>query len=179
MSAHYQIRRVTLDDAEATLNFLKSLADEPNNNIPYSSSADVTSTVEQEKRMIEHFGESPNALWLLAIDEQGGLIGSLAVRPYRGVHCYTVMATLIVAKAWRDQGVGTSLSKQAIDWCAANPQIKRLEFDVFAGNARALHVYEKLGFHYEGKKEAAVYKEGRFHDLLLMAMVFPRPELDS
>lgn len=177
-SPAYTIRDVTPDDAEATLSFLKTIADEPNNNIPYESAADVTSTVEQERQLIGHFLDSSSARWLLAVDESGAVVASLSVRPYRGLHRYTVMVTLIVAQAWRDQGVGTAIARQAIEWCAANPQIKRVEVDVLVDNTRSIRVCEKIGFKREGIKEAAIYKEGRFHDMVLLSIVFPRPDLD-
>jgi RimJ/RimL family protein N-acetyltransferase len=175
----YTIRDVTPDDAEATLNFLKMIADEPHNTIHLASAAEITSTVEQERQLIDHFMDSDTARWLLAVDEQGALVGSLTVRPYRGlVNYHTVFAGLMIARAWRNQGIGTALMRQAVSWCAANPHIKRLELDVLADNAPAIHVYEKLGFVREGVKRSFAYKEGRFHDTIFMGIVFPRPDLD-
>jgi RimJ/RimL family protein N-acetyltransferase len=175
----YTIRSVTLDDAEATLNFLRMIADEPHNNLPYESAADVTSTVEQEQHLIGHFLASPSAHWLLAVDEQGTLVGSLTIRPYRGtMHDHTVLAVLMVAQAWRSQGVGSAMARQAVDWCAANPHIKRLEIDVLVENTPSIRVCEKVGFVREGIKQAFAYKDGRFQDVAFMGIVFPRPDLD-
>jgi RimJ/RimL family protein N-acetyltransferase len=84
-----------------------------------------------------------------------------------------------IAKEWRNQGLGTTLMKEAIAWCESNPLIKRVELEVFGDNDRALHVYEKLGFIQEGVRREVFLKEGRFRDSIMMAIRFARPELGS
>ena len=54
----------------------------------------------------------------------------------------------------------------------ADPAPHRLELEVFTHNARAIHVYKKLGFQEEGTRHQAFFKEGRFVDALMMGMIF-------
>jgi putative acetyltransferase len=61
-----------------------------------------------------------------------------------------------------------------IDWCQSNPLVHRLELWVFADNDAAIRLYERLGFHHEGRRRASFLKDGHFKDLLLMGMLFER-----
>lgn len=47
----------------------------------------------------------------------------------------------------------------------------RLFLDVFDHNSRARHVYESLGFRYEGVMREAANRDGHWCDLHLMAML--------
>jgi RimJ/RimL family protein N-acetyltransferase len=59
-----------------------------------------------------------------------------------------------------------------IQWARDNPVIHRLEFVVYTHNTRAIHLYRKLGFEEEGIRKEAYFKDGRFVDALMMAMIF-------
>jgi RimJ/RimL family protein N-acetyltransferase len=47
--------------------------------------------------------------------------------------------------------------------------IHRVYLSVLADNARAIRLYERIGFRHEGVQREAVFKCGRYIDLLTMA----------
>jgi putative acetyltransferase len=47
--------------------------------------------------------------------------------------------------------------------------ITRLELQVFANNARAIALYERMGFQVEGRRRMAVMVDGVAIDVLMMA----------
>jgi RimJ/RimL family protein N-acetyltransferase len=49
--------------------------------------------------------------------------------------------------------------------------LQRIELEVYADNARAVHVYEKVGFRLEGTRRHAVFKRGRYHDMHVMGLL--------
>ena len=49
--------------------------------------------------------------------------------------------------------------------------LHRIQLDVYGGNLRAIHVYEKVGFRREATKRQAVYKRGRYHDIHVMGLL--------
>ena len=51
--------------------------------------------------------------------------------------------------------------------------MNRVELQVFANNAQAIHLYETLGFAHEGRRVRAVRVPGGYLDLLDMARVWP------
>ena len=50
-------------------------------------------------------------------------------------------------------------------------RLHRLELEVFSFNPRAQHVYEKAGFRKEGVRRDAVLDNGRYADVILMAIL--------
>ena len=77
-----------------------------------------------------------------------------------------------VASAYRGQGVGSRLLAAAIEhsWTAG---FKRIELEVFVTNARAIALYEKLGFLLEGRLRKARLIDGAYHDVFHMALLHP------
>jgi RimJ/RimL family protein N-acetyltransferase len=43
--------------------------------------------------------------------------------------------------------------------------------DVYQDNLRAQHVYEKIGFKREVVRREAIYKFGRYHDVIVMGLL--------
>jgi RimJ/RimL family protein N-acetyltransferase len=63
-----------------------------------------------------------------------------------------------------------------MDWVQANPRLRRVELEVFTHNLTAIHLYLKHGFEIEGRKRCAYFKDGRYVDAYLMALVFDDEE---
>jgi diamine N-acetyltransferase len=56
--------------------------------------------------------------------------------------------------------------------------VHRLFLDVFDDNFRARHLYESLGFQYEGMMRDAAHRDGHWHNLHLMSILeseYPAP----
>jgi L-phenylalanine/L-methionine N-acetyltransferase len=169
----YHIRPAVADDAEQIIAIMKVLADERDNGTSYSSADEFTYTLEQERDLLTYYADSPHRLWLVA-ESQGSIIGYVSVNEGKRSFSHTVSLAIAITQEWRQQGVGTALMRAMIEWCRTNPNIKRLELDVFMNNPRAIHVYEKLGFEREGIARASAYKHGEYLDSLKMAMLFDR-----
>lgn len=71
---------------------------------------------------------------------------------------------------WRGLGLGRRLAEAAIaaGWAAG---MERIELEVFASNANAIALYEKLGFATEGVKRRARKIDGAYDDNILMALL--------
>jgi RimJ/RimL family protein N-acetyltransferase len=72
---------------------------------------------------------------------------------------------------WRGQGLGRRLADTALAKAAAIG-LERVQLDVYADNARAIALYEKLGFVLEGKRRRARKLDGVYTDILTMAILF-------
>ena len=81
-------------------------------------------------------------------------------------NAYLVSAA--VKKSERGQGIGSSLF-QAVEEYARAQGSRRIEFDVFSANKRALELYKRLGYEIEGVKRRAVENERGSDDLIFMA----------
>jgi ribosomal protein S18 acetylase RimI-like enzyme len=70
----------------------------------------------------------------------------------------------------RGKGIGTALVRAALQMAKA-AGLTRVELTVRAQNARAIVLYERLGFVREGVKRHAVRVDGRDEDLVCMGLV--------
>lgn len=76
---------------------------------------------------------------------------------------------IAVSKRSRGQGVGRQLMQHLIDYCDNWLNVRRIELEVHANNEAALGLYNTFGFELEGAKKQAVFVNGQFIDILLMA----------
>ena len=49
--------------------------------------------------------------------------------------------------------------------------LNRVELETYSFNARAIRCYEKAGFRREGIRRRALYRDGKFHDVILMGIL--------
>jgi RimJ/RimL family protein N-acetyltransferase len=49
--------------------------------------------------------------------------------------------------------------------------LNRIALEVYENNPRAVRSYEKAGFLHEGRKRQAMFKEGKYVDILLMSVL--------
>lgn len=74
---------------------------------------------------------------------------------------------------YRGRGIGRRLIEVALD-AADAAGFERIELTVIAGNTRAMHLYEAVGFEHEGVMRAAMrFGDGDYRDSLLMARLSP------
>jgi ribosomal protein S18 acetylase RimI-like enzyme len=76
-----------------------------------------------------------------------------------------------VHKEYRGQGIGTALISQALEE-ARSRGLERVELDVYASNFNAIRLYEKYKFDVEGRKKRARKLDGRYDDIIDMALLF-------
>ncbi|HDX9578465.1 TPA: GNAT family N-acetyltransferase [Bacillus pseudomycoides] len=76
-----------------------------------------------------------------------------------------------ILEDYRNQGVGTKLLPQLIDWAKTQEGIEKICLGVFSTNERAIKVYEKIGFKEEGRERGQIkFEDGRYADNVLMAL---------
>ncbi len=71
---------------------------------------------------------------------------------------------------YRSQGIGRRLLNAVIDSCWAYGYT-RIELEVFSDNIIAAHMYRQAGFHLEGLKKFAYFLDGKYRDLIMMALL--------
>ena len=70
-----------------------------------------------------------------------------------------------------ERGLGRQILTDLIRIAFRELGAHRLFLDVFDDNARARHLYESLGFKYEGVMREAAHRDGHWHNLHLMSML--------
>jgi RimJ/RimL family protein N-acetyltransferase len=89
-------------------------------------------------------------------------------RVERPVYAHVGILGMGLLPEYRGKGHGTKLITAALA-DAHRVGISRVELAVHADNARAIALYERVGFVREGVKRDAVCVDGRFMDSILMA----------
>lgn len=79
----------------------------------------------------------------------------------------------------QNRGVGTAATRAMLRHGFMDLNLHRIYLTVLAANAPAVRVYEKVGFRHEGRAREAVYKNGTYEDVLLMAVLKPEFEVTS
>jgi len=94
---------------------------------------------------------NPNGLYLVA-ERDGAVVGHLLLDPLPlAQNAHVVSLNIVVHPGATDGGIGRRLLGHGIGWARNNPAVKKIELRVRAGNARAMHLYESLGFVEEGR----------------------------
>jgi RimJ/RimL family protein N-acetyltransferase len=71
---------------------------------------------------------------------------------------------------FRHQGIGSRLLQTTLQSAVAFG-LTRIELGVWASNINAIALYKKFGFEMEGRHRNAIRVDGRFFDLLTMALL--------
>jgi RimJ/RimL family protein N-acetyltransferase len=74
-----------------------------------------------------------------------------------------------VRSQWRRQGIGRQLLEACLS-LAKHVGIEKVELEVFSDNLGAIRMYESVGFSREGVKLRGRKLDGRYQDLVLMAL---------
>jgi RimJ/RimL family protein N-acetyltransferase len=101
------------------------------------------------------------------------IIGHLQITAIEIIHRSATLGILIGAPENRDKGYGRDAMRLAIDYCWHHLNLSRLALNVHSTNARAIRMYERLGFETEGVLRQVQFIAGNWIDIRMMALLRP------
>lgn len=128
-------------------------------------------SVKEQADLIRSFeGDKTNTM-LLAMDgeEIAGLSTITSAHKIKSRHIAEL--GIVVAKKYNNQGIGTSLIRQVMDWVRGNGITTKIRLDVRADNLKAVQIYLKLGFVVEGYIKHSTLLNGVYYDDYIMGML--------
>ncbi len=127
----------------------------------------------QERVYIERNSEPGygNANFAVVRKDTGELIGSVGLEKTSPENRSALLGITIGDKAHWDGGFGTDTMRTISRFAFTMMNLHRIELDVYVENARAIRCYEKVGYQHEGRLRDAVYKFGKYQDLLRMSVL--------
>ena len=161
------LREPTPEDAESVVAFLKQVVTEADFLITLP---EEVPSVEAEENFIERFRSSPNALMLMALDmSTDKVVGMMTFSgSTRKKLKHTGEFGISVLKDYQGKGIATALINSLFEW-AKSRDIKKIHLQVMANNLKAISLYKKLGFEFEGMKRRAIRQtNGSYEDLIMM-----------
>ena len=157
-------------DAAAVIAAAQAVFNEPGVMV-LTSPGEFHPTLAEEEQLLADRQAAGNSVFLIAVAgaEVVGMLGCTGGRRQGNRH--TALLGMSVRREWRDRGVGSALMARAVEWARGSGVVTRIELDVYVENARARHLYEKFGFEVEGRRRRAIYRDGQYHDDLIMALL--------
>lgn len=160
------LRSATEADAEMLINYLKTICGET----PFliKEPEEITLTMEREIEIINRNNEAERGAMILGFLD-GEYVGNCSINAY-GQSRYRHRASIGIAlfQKFNGQGIGTAMMEKLIS-LAREIGFEQLELEVVAGNERALHLYQKMGFEMYGTfPNNMKYKDGTYADCYFM-----------
>src|SRR6185369_15926355 len=116
------------------------------------------------------YKEGTGGPWKIIDKISGEKIGVVAYYKFDEQHKKAEVGFWIFPQFW-NKGIVTECLRAVIDYCQEEKNIHRLEAFVEEGNAASMKVLEKLGFDHEGKYKECEFKNGKFTDLHVYALI--------
>lgn len=157
------IRSATLEDANTIVEAERTIAEEPG----YFCSQPSELTIENVINTITS-AKNGNGLYLVA-EFDGKIVGHafLEIQHLQSLR-HVADLNIAVDLGWQNQGIGTRLLKQIIEWAKESAMLRKIQLNVRATNSKAISLYKKLGFEEEGKlKDQVKVKDGYIDDIIM------------
>lgn len=99
------------------------------------------------------------------------MIGTTQLTGIHAINQSAEFSIVIGEKEYWNQGAGHIASRMILDHGFRDLNLQRIYLTVLVRNARAVHLYEKLGFVQEGILRKSMYKQGAFEDQVMMSVL--------
>lgn len=112
----------------------------------------------------------PRPMSIRRIDD-GALIGTCSYKDVRWYANNTMLWLGIGPATQRGQGYGTDALKVMLRYAFQEMNMNRVSLEVAEFNPAARRSYEKCGFQHEGTLRQHMYRDGRYWDMHIMAVL--------
>ncbi|WP_299213154.1 GNAT family N-acetyltransferase [uncultured Aquimarina sp.] len=160
------IRQVVSDDAEKLLKLkLKYLKN--TESLPLLVN-EYPNDIHQESDMIERYQSEKNSMILVAVFKDE-IIGNIDLTgSWRKKMQHTAVIGMGIDTQWQNQGIGTLLLQNIIDWAEENQILKTIWLEVYANNTSGVTLYKKMKFQQSGVIPNFFLEKGVFVDKIIM-----------
>jgi RimJ/RimL family protein N-acetyltransferase len=110
-------------------------------------------------------------LFAIRLMPSNTLIGSCQLHTIQPVHRSAELQVRIGDADCRHKGYGTQTMKLLLQYGFGDLNLNRIHLHVLANNQAARRLYERFHFRQEGCLRSAVFIDGRFQDVVLMALL--------
>ncbi|BAS27788.1 acetyltransferase [Limnochorda pilosa] len=133
-------------------------------------------TEEDEEKWYEEAVRRPRAegrgyTFAIRLREGDRLIGNVSLANVDAKNRSATYGIAIADPAARGQGYGREATELILRFGFRELNLHRIQLWVFAYNERAIRMYREIGFQEEGRRRESIFRDGRYHDDLLMAIL--------
>ena len=145
----------------------------------YLTSYEPMSHAVEERWFEEHLARRNDII--LAIEVREGdewiHIGNIGLHRIDWKNRTATLGIVIGERGYWGRGYGTDAVRTMLRYAFDELGLNRVELETFSFNPRAIRCYEKAGFVREGVRRRALYRDGRYHDVIIMGIL--RSEFSS
>jgi len=129
-------------------------------------------SVKAEQAFIDGLAQSQETLTLgTVLKENDYLIGVVGLHQFDWVNRHAGFGITIGARKEWGKGHGTEATALIVEHAFTTLNLNRVWLHVMAENERGIRAYRHVGFQTEGTLRQALFRGGRYHDLLTMAIL--------
>jgi RimJ/RimL family protein N-acetyltransferase len=168
------LRAPQWSDLDDMLEFINSLVDE---RAPILKDTKMTREGEVDwlARLLSKIEK--DQIVAVAAEVDGRFVGQSEVAPKYGRSRHVGVLGISLRDSYGDIGIGTELMRE-VEHQALNLGIEIITLDAFSSNARALHLYKKMGYHEVGRVPRGNMMNGEyFDDVIMVKEVVPNTPL--
>ena len=124
-----------------------------------------------EKTALEELAAGQNYAIVRAEDDV--LLGNIGLVDLSQLHQKVEVGLFIGEESNRSQGYGAEALRLMLTYCFQTLNMHNVCLHVHGDNARGISCYEKVGFKKCGQRREALFKNGKFVDLIQMDLLAP------
>jgi len=109
--------------------------------------------------------------FMIVLKGTNELLGEVVLNEIDSINASANIRIGIQGTQYRGKGYGTDAMIHMLRFGFNTLKLHRIHLGVYTFNPRAIHVYEKIGFKREGLQRDALYMDGKFHDMISMAIL--------
>lgn len=128
-------------------------------------------SVMEEEDFLRKLADTGDVVLGICLRDTGQMIGVTGLHRFDNVSRHVCFGISIGEKTLWGQGLGTEATSLIVDYAFGSLNVNRVWLEVYDFNERGIRIYEKLGFQIEGRQRQHTYREGRYHDVLLMGVL--------
>lgn len=143
----------------------------PDAKVNYFTGTTQTFTRNEIEEYVMRIVDDDTRYDFLIFDEKDNLLGEAVLNEIDWTGRMAGFRIALFSLKQTEKGIGKQVVKAVTEFALHTLQLHRIELEVFDFNPRAQHVYETCGFQVEGRKKDALYLNGTYHDILMMALL--------
>ena len=128
----------------------------------------------QEERWFENLLQQENEVFFvidIETENHWTPLGTVGLHPIDWKNRSAVFGICLGTPDDWGKGYGTDAVRTMLKYCLEELNLNRVELNVFKDNERAIRCYEKSGFRQEGLKRQAMYRHGKYVDVIIMSVL--------
>ncbi|KUO69304.1 MAG: acetyltransferase [Clostridia bacterium BRH_c25] len=129
-------------------------------------------TLEDERKWVEGLSAfKDNYSFAIETLEDEKYIGGCGLNSIDWKNSVAVVGIFIGDKNYWGKGYGTDAMKVLMKFIFEQMNIHKIKLNVFSYNKRAIKSYEKCGFKIEGVLRQEIFRDGCYHDEIIMGLL--------